>query len=153
MILMWFAFDMWGATRSGGGIAYFAHLGGFAAGFGLAVLMLERNWIEMERYEKSLLQIWRERKKPVQEEFGQSYGMLRNELKDEKLEPGAAIYNKQQMSETEPKTITLEPEKAKEEFIRFTCLCGKRVKVSVEYASRMGRCPRCKKRVRIPEKP
>jgi membrane associated rhomboid family serine protease len=32
MILFWLAFDIWGAMQGGGGIAYFAHLGGFAGG-------------------------------------------------------------------------------------------------------------------------
>ena len=33
MILFWLAFDIWGAMRGGGQVAYFAHLGGFAGGF------------------------------------------------------------------------------------------------------------------------
>jgi hypothetical protein len=52
----------------------------------------------------------------------------------------------------EPPPIPLEPEAPKEEFIRFTCSCGKRFKVPSEYAGKAGKCPRCKKRVRIPDK-
>lgn len=35
-------------------------LGGFAAGFSIAWLMCVKGWVSMEKYEKSLLQFWRE---------------------------------------------------------------------------------------------
>ena len=57
MILLWLAFDLWGAAASSGGdggIAYFAHLGGFACGFATAWLALRQGWIEMEDDEQSL---------------------------------------------------------------------------------------------------
>lgn len=57
MILLWLAFDIWGATAGGGGVAYMAHLGGFAAGAAVGVMLLERKWIEMDRGERSLLQV------------------------------------------------------------------------------------------------
>src|SRR5208283_1119595 len=41
LILMWLVFDLWGAIRGGGNIAYSAHLAGFAAGFGLAIFLLQ----------------------------------------------------------------------------------------------------------------
>ena len=61
MILFWLSWDIVGALRgSGERVAYFAHLGGFAGGFGIAFLMCQKGWLTMERYEKSLLQIWQE---------------------------------------------------------------------------------------------
>lgn len=57
MILLWLIFDIWGALSGAGGVAYWAHLGGFAAGFILAVLLLKLNWVDMEDYERSLLDI------------------------------------------------------------------------------------------------
>jgi membrane associated rhomboid family serine protease/DNA-directed RNA polymerase subunit RPC12/RpoP len=57
MILLWLAFDIWGAVSGSGRIAYFAHLGGFAAGFGLAFLLIRIGWIQMDPTERSLLQI------------------------------------------------------------------------------------------------
>jgi membrane associated rhomboid family serine protease len=57
MVLLWLAFDTWGAIRGGGNIGYFAHLAGFAAGCGVAVLLLVLCWVEMEQGERSLLQI------------------------------------------------------------------------------------------------
>lgn len=57
MVLLWLAFDVWGAVRGGGNIGYIAHLAGFAAGFLLAVLLLVLRWVEMEQGERSLLQL------------------------------------------------------------------------------------------------
>lgn len=160
MILLWLMFDILGAMMGGGGVAYFAHLGGFAAGFGLAILMLKTNMVKMERYERSLLQIWQERKEPVGGELEQvdrrfasvpEYGSLGNELKD-KTKGAAAIAYQEPVRLAEPKSIPLEPEEVKEEFIRFACSCGKRFKVPMSYAGRMSRCPNCKSRMKIPEK-
>ncbi len=47
MILMWFAFDILGAMRGAGGVAYLAHIGGFVAGVGLAIFMLRTKMIVM----------------------------------------------------------------------------------------------------------
>ncbi|MBN1845857.1 MAG: rhomboid family intramembrane serine protease [Sedimentisphaerales bacterium] len=57
MILFWLAFDIWGAFSDGIGVAYFAHLGGFAAGVGLAILLLKVKWVRMDELEKSLLEV------------------------------------------------------------------------------------------------
>jgi membrane associated rhomboid family serine protease len=57
MVLLWVAFDIWGAVQGGGNVGYVAHLAGFAAGFGLAVVLLTLGWIEMDRGERSLLQV------------------------------------------------------------------------------------------------
>lgn len=63
MILLWLSWDILGALQSSGAhVAYFAHLGGFAAGFGMAFVMCRKGWLTMERYEKSLLQMWQERR-------------------------------------------------------------------------------------------
>src|SRR5262249_28031129 len=48
MILLWLAFDIWGALRGGGNIGYAAHLTGFVLGFGLAIVLLKMKWIEMD---------------------------------------------------------------------------------------------------------
>jgi len=58
MILLWFLFDIFGAVRGGGNIAYFAHIGGFAAGFAFAVVLLKMKFITMTKYEKSLLEVF-----------------------------------------------------------------------------------------------
>lgn len=60
MILFWLAFDLWGVVGGGGHTAYWAHLGGFASGAGLGVLLLHLGWIEMSRDERSLLHVIKE---------------------------------------------------------------------------------------------
>jgi membrane associated rhomboid family serine protease len=57
IILFWAAFDLWGALSGDGSIGYVAHLAGFAAGIGLAILLQLLGWIEIERGEKSLLEV------------------------------------------------------------------------------------------------
>jgi len=44
------------------------------------------------------------------------------------------------------------PEEKKEEFIRFECVCGKKIKVAMEYAGKIGKCPGCQRRLRVPSK-
>jgi hypothetical protein len=149
VILFWLAFDVWGAMKGGGRVAYFAHLGGFAGGFVLGILMLELKIITMERYEKSLLQVFADYKKPDADEFKPQYdgylGVIQKELHKQPESTTAS-------SPAEQKTIALEPEMSKEELIRFTCSCGKRLKMLSKYAGRTGRCPKCNARVRIPDK-
>ena len=115
MILLWFVFDIWGAVSGGQGVAYFAHIGGFAAGFGLAVLMLKVKWVEMERDEKSLLQMLGLDKKPALAEQRRDFA------------PWQRQWERSEREKAEPETVVPEPEKPKEEFIRFACSCGKRV--------------------------
>ncbi len=170
LILFWVAFDVWGAMQGGGGVAYFAHLGGFAAGFVLAIAMLKLKLVVMdEDYEKSLLQLISGRKGPAAYESTPVYirhsGLSEKDL--ETVKPETA-------EPAEMKTIPLEsaigpaspaaiakagetspsggPEPPKEEFIRFACSCGKRFKAPLKYAGKMGVCPKCKLRVRLPEK-
>ncbi len=149
MILFWLVFDVWGAMKGGGQVAYFAHLGGFAGGFVLAILMLKLKIVTMERYEKSLLQVLADYRKPSVDEFKPQYegylGMIQKELQEQ---PESIATS----SPAEQETIALEPEIPKEEFIRFTCPCGKRLKMPSKYAGRMGRCPKCNARVRVPDK-
>ncbi|MHC4641363.1 MAG: rhomboid family intramembrane serine protease [Planctomycetota bacterium] len=154
MILFWLAFDIYGATREGGTVAYFAHLGGFAVGFGLAILMLKLKWVVMEdRYEKSLLQMWKGRKEPLPELYGSNHGMFPYNVETQMLETAKnAEQGKMEKKTVEIEKIPFELEKPKDELIRFMCACGKKVKAPVKYAGKVARCPRCKKQVKIPDK-
>ena len=138
IILLWFAFDILGAVTGGEQIAYFAHIGGFAAGFGLAVLMLKKKWIEMERDERSILDTLKHRKNHTDQAFRRD------------LEPWQQQYNLQKGEIAGTTTMPLSPE-SKEQFIRFNCQCGQRIKVAGENAGKIGRCPKCKEKVRVPE--
>lgn len=155
MILLWLVYDILGAmffSNSTGGVAYFAHFGGFAAGFGLAILILKMKWIVMERYEKSLLQMWEGRKEPVSELYGANGGMFPYNFETQKLETAVNTEQEKLKKTVEVEKIPFELEEPKDEFIRFMCACGKKVKAPVKYAGKIARCPRCQSRVRIPEK-
>jgi len=154
MILFWLAFDIFGAIIQGGTVAYFAHLGGFAVGFGSAILMLKMKWVVMEdRYEKSLLRMWKERNEPVPELYGSHHGMYPYNVETQTLETAKnAEQGKMEKKTVEAEKIPFESEEPKDEFIRFMCSCGKKVKAPVKYAGKVARCPRCKKQVKIPER-
>lgn len=57
MILIWLAFDIWGASSGGGGVAYWAHIGGFIAGAVIAVLAIKLNFVKVESYERSIFDV------------------------------------------------------------------------------------------------
>ena len=57
MVFLW-VFDILGAALGSGGVAYWAHLGGFAAGVGLGCALLSLGWIEMDRAEQSLYDVF-----------------------------------------------------------------------------------------------
>lgn len=59
MILLWVAFDIWGAWNGTGRVAYGAHFSGFIAGFLLASLLLYSEWVEMRETETSLFDWFR----------------------------------------------------------------------------------------------
>jgi len=139
MILMWFAFDILGAMRGGGGVAYLAHIGGFVAGVGLAILMLKTKMIEMERDETSILKL------------------LGLETKDKPTErrgdftPWQQEWDNNDSEETKQETITIEPEETQQQYIHLRCRCGQRIKILSQYAGKIGRCPKCSAKWRIPE--
>ena len=54
-ILLWFVLNIYGAMYGSGGIAYSAHIGGFVAGVGLALLLLKTGDLRVERHEKPIL--------------------------------------------------------------------------------------------------
>lgn len=161
MILFWLVFDILGAMGGGGSVAYFAHLGGFAGGVVLAILMLKLKMLTMERYEKSLLQIIDEYLHPpkIEESPAGYYGYLNagTNLQEElplvtvppiPFEPKTISLDPVE----QPQTMPLEPQKPQDEFIRFACACGKRVKMPAKYAGKTGKCPQCSARLKIPLK-
>jgi membrane associated rhomboid family serine protease len=146
MILFWLFWDIMGLAvfRGSSNVAYFAHVGGFAAGFGTAWLMCRTGWITMERYEKSLLEWWQERQEGHRKgSFDATYARL-----------GLSATERGEQPEPEPGT-TSESEKTQHDplangFIRAPCTCGKVLEVSGQYAGRVVRCPTCGNNVAIP---
>ncbi len=154
MILFWLLWDIVGVLRGGAGVAYAAHLGGFAAGFGIAMLLCHKGWVTMERYEKSLLQAWRERK-GADEPGGLDADYTRLGIPmpiEPQPEPSPARTK-------EPKPIPLPELKpsnnrrslSSRASIRTVCACGRDIKVSQQYAGRTVHCPGCGQSVVIPQ--
>jgi len=164
MILLWVLFNVFGAlgsyTSDTGGVAYFAHLGGLIAGFATAIVMLKTKMVTMEKYERSILQIFSKEENNGDSLVDRRYAGLERELKE------AALEEKQEekISKLAEKSDLLEqigqkyndltvPSSSIENVIRFTCFCGKRVKISDKYAGKIAKCPQCHKQISIPQKP
>jgi len=148
MIAIWFLFDILGAMflAKTVGVAYFAHLGGFASGFAIAVVMLKMKWITMETYEKSLLQLLNLEKTPES-----NYGETNEDFWARQIasvdtataEPETIPFDQKP---PEPEPIFIEPM-----FIRFYCSCGKKIKVQGIHAGRSGKCPACSAKFMVPQ--
>lgn len=57
LILLWLIFDLWGATTGSGGVAYWAHLGGFAAGACIGAVLLSTRMVVPTDSEQSLFDV------------------------------------------------------------------------------------------------
>jgi membrane associated rhomboid family serine protease len=60
VILYWVIWNMLGILVPLGNVGHMAHLGGFAAGFGLGICMLKLDLVTMEKDEMSILQAWQQ---------------------------------------------------------------------------------------------
>jgi len=136
VIFLWFVFDIVASIMSGRHIMCYVHIECFAAGIGLAILMLEKNWVVMEKNEKSLLQMLR-REKGEEEE----------KKEGEVEKKGMAVKEK-----AKPERQRLDVEKADDGFIRFRCPRGHKIKVRKEHAGKTGQCPRCSTWVEVPRR-
>jgi len=158
MILFWLFWDMVGAFSGDSGTAHFAHLGGFGAGFGVAILMCKHGWVTMERYEKSLLQMWEERK-ARKAKAGANLSGDRLGVSVAVAEAAAEMEPQAAPAVTEnPKPLAIlsledglpRQANAGDALVGVACACGKKLKVPRRYAGKAVRCPRCKGRVVVP---
>ena len=153
IILLWFVFDLWEVGTGGQSITYCAHILCVGAGFGLAVLMLKKKWLVMEKDEKSILQMLsreekeEEKEKEEEEEEGEKEGE-KEERKD--LEAVEKRLERVEREKAEPKRVAPKAEKPEDDFIRFRCECGHRIKVHRKDAGKTGRCPKCLRWVEAP---
>jgi membrane associated rhomboid family serine protease/predicted RNA-binding Zn-ribbon protein involved in translation (DUF1610 family) len=184
LLLAWLALEVYYAATSVDMVAHFAHLGGFAAGFVIAVFLLERKWITMEDYEKSLLQLVGLHKKKSffdGDYLDPNFAYLQQQAQeaattapgsdvapsltaDPKVyeqplpvteQPIEAAIQSQAVSST-GKAQAVSPTGAvqaevQQEFIKVVCSCGKKVKFPIQYAGRTGSCPKCGKPIAIPK--
>jgi hypothetical protein len=153
LILFWLFRDIVGAVGGGSHVANFAHLGGFAAGFGIAILMCKKGLITMEKYEKSLLQWWEQRRPGVPKSpIDADYVRLGLQMPEPEhpAEPPAPEPQLEPIPLPPVEATNAEGDLLAEGFIRTACACGGTVKVSRQYAGRTVRCPNCRQPVVIP---
>ena len=158
MILLWLAFDIWGVMRGGGGVGYVAHLGGFAAGAGLGMLLLITKIAKMDKYDESLLDIIKRgrRKEPppsrglndfeIRERIQRKYAALDDQGRCEPLSD-RGITGEDLLGPVESAAVS---SRAADGIIRFYCGCGQKIKMPVKYAGRAGTCPKCGGKITIP---
>jgi membrane associated rhomboid family serine protease len=163
-VLLWFIFDILAsAGLRGQSTTYYAHILCFGAGFGLTVLMLKKKWLVMEKDEKSLLQMLS--KKEETEEIGKE-----GEKKDSQAVAKPSEIVEKAKAQPSPATGVSRPaqaapaaqgaapqqktapaaEKPADDFIRFKCECGHRIKIHKKDAGKAGRCPKCSKWLEAP---
>ena len=150
MILFWLLWDILGAVVfTASGTAYFAHLGGFAAGAGLGVVLCKKGWCLLDKYDRSLVQIWRDRKTHKRDRsFERMVAHLGLDPDDLKSSPPAQDPEPPQPSI--PMLDMGEPPLVPESPAAPICVCGCKITVSKQYAGKTVRCPRCKGPVQIP---
>lgn len=141
LIALWFIFDILEVGMSDLSVAYCAHILCLGAGFGLAVLMLKKKWVVMERGEKSLLQMLSREKEEEKEE---------DKKEDKQQEEKDVKVVDEQPEKNEPEKAAPKAEKTADDFIRFRCKCGHRIKFHRKDAGKTGRCPKCLRWVQAP---
>ena len=156
MILLWLAFDILGAVLGTGNTAFYAHLGGFAAGFTLAFALVALRGIQMHPDEESLLCLLAG-KQPMQADVPQTMTTCFNEEEPTEYQPppwetaewGASKAQNtpiatQRAPETQQGTLVADGR------ILVTCSCGKEYRVSNRHAGRRTQCPGCGESMTIP---
>jgi membrane associated rhomboid family serine protease len=135
LILLWLAFDLFGALTGVGNTAYFAHLGGLAAGFGLGSLLVLTKWVPIESYERSIYQAIGLQKVAGAEEPPK---------RDRAPAPPAASIPSPGASLGHESAATACP------LVELRCSCGRVLKAPQAWSGRMVRCPSCTQVLRVP---
>jgi membrane associated rhomboid family serine protease len=151
VVALWFIFDLLEAGLGGQSTTYCAHILCAGAGFGLAVLMLKKKWLVMESDEKSLLQMLSRKEK--EEEKGKEEGGKKGEKEEKKdLEAVEKHPETVDKAKAEPQKTVPEAKKPEDDFVRFRCECGHKIKLHRKDAGKTGRCPKCLRWVEAPRK-
>jgi membrane associated rhomboid family serine protease len=151
VVALWFIFDILESALGGQSTTYCAHILCAGAGAGLAILMLKKKWLVMESDEKSLLQML-SKKEEKEEEKGKGGEKKGEEQESKEVEAVEKQPAPAERARQEPPKAAPEAVKAEDDFIRFKCECGHRIKVHKRDAGKAGRCPKCMRWVEAPRK-
>jgi membrane associated rhomboid family serine protease len=141
VILFWMGFDIYGAMKGGGGVAYWAHLGGLFGGVAFGLLSLAVGLVWMHPLEESLPQA-------MTRKYGIPFPV---HIEGEAADAGDAAHT----GETPPDSgVDLppppEPEAGESERVMLRCDCGQKLLVAATVRGRKIRCPTCQKVVNVP---
>ena len=136
LILMWLAFDIVGILLRSGGVAYWAHVGGFAAGACLSLILQITGIVKPTEYERSLLQILRR-------QGDGRYLSRRQRAMSEALAADGEGRPLGGSAQGAPSPA------AAGEPIRLECTCGQGLKVPGRFLGRMVQCPVCGQPIRV----
>ena len=170
MILVWLAFDISGVVLASGSIAYYAHLGGFFAGAGIAIAMLKTGLVKTEKWDGSIFDLFKAKKPEADTSDLYAFGGLlvrdiayieqSEAAREKELSQTIPVAAKREtrpahIASTRPRVenATLGPAKLADKgdgFIRFYCECGKRLKVPESNSGKKGFCPQCKNKILVP---
>lgn len=173
MVILWIVIDMIFVFKGIGLVSYGAHIVTFVLGAAIATLLLMLNIIKTTDYERSLLEMLnigtigsgggrsrgrtRQRGRrsahvPDRDELPWDYEQEDEQDEDEDYEDedyeddGIDSPDYYQQDAPLPMPVV----KEEDEYIRFSCDCGKKLKMPRKYAGKSGKCPKCTSRVRIP---
>lgn len=168
VIFFWLFFDIVGAYLGGGNVGYMAHLGGFAGGAAIAIILLMTGLLKSTKYEKNLLEYFGILKNPQlasqtvrvaetenipkEEPSKPNHALEANNLDDLFQSANKGFHDKYSNTANVANTNnSLSNTKNTQEMIRFECShCGKRIKVKSKYAGHQAKCPTCSNKVTIP---
>ncbi len=135
LILFWLAFDILGIAMRSVGVAYWAHAGGFVAGFALAVGLLVTGLVRMTNAERSRLDIFRRGRREASGGVDSlpSHSAPRMDTAPADSTDGGLGAGRM-----------VEP-------LRVECSCGQVLKIPGRFVGRMVKCPVCGQAIRARE--
>lgn len=141
LILLWCVFDVLGLVTGSEGVAYTAHIAGFAGGILLAYVLIVTKGIEVEPGERTLIDVLLRRKR--------AEALARRRVPTVAEASIASTPPKPRPSSVEAQVMaTLQEMSA--EYVHFQCPCGKKLKTARSHAGRRVRCPMCARMIQIP---
>lgn len=142
MILYWLAWDVLGFAMGSPGVAYAAHLAGFAAGFGALALLVSTGVVRMEANEISIFQVLSGQRRVS----GSTLDRLRSrrQFREQPLFARAPIVEAPIVRVPSLTPRAASPAAAE---IQVQCACGARLKAPARLLGQRRTCPACRSKL------